>query len=460
MRSRTSHSLVGSRMARLSFKFFSSTNSLLLAVSCQDLDKVKELLNSGDVVDWKNKDGQYPILDAAVKSQDCNMIPLICKNGRFNDAHFSQRYMLQQVCSAGEWAVIDAFIDQGLTPPSLVIQRAFCLGKLSTVQLLVAKGFHRIHPPVDFSGYDHCCAGIVPIHWASYHGHCEIVRLLLEKDVDIEEKNAPADSWFSRSSGSIYSECTSLHLAALNGHTEIVELLLQHKAAIEAIDYDGNTPLLGVSYYDHEEVVRILLQYGADIEAVNENGSTALHRAILGEHEGIIKLLLHNGAVVEAIDSRGWTPLHHAAFSGNEAATRMLLEASANIKAANCHRRGPLHLACITRKSALAKLLLEKGADIEAKDKDGWTALHHAIAARNFPAVILLLENGARASTVATIQRSHTEEHEWLLPHYRKLGGTSKKIRVTATELAKLSESDGIIQALDEASHSRTVERP
>jgi len=40
---------------------------------------------------------------------------------------------------------------------------------------------------------------------------------------------------------------TPLHFAIVRGHTEVVETLLEWKAAVNAADNDGKTPLLKVS---------------------------------------------------------------------------------------------------------------------------------------------------------------------------------------------------------------------
>jgi len=52
---------------------------------------------------------------------------------------------------------------------------------------------------------------ITPLHYASEHGHTDVIQLLIDHGADIDAKN----KWGT----------TPLHLASSHGHTEIVKLL-------------------------------------------------------------------------------------------------------------------------------------------------------------------------------------------------------------------------------------------
>ena len=58
--------------------------------------------------------------------------------------------------------------------------------------------------------------------WPQRNGHVEIVKLLLDKEADVNV--ADKEEW------------TPLHVASENGHVEVVKLLLDKEADVNAAD--------------------------------------------------------------------------------------------------------------------------------------------------------------------------------------------------------------------------------
>jgi len=88
------------------------------------------------------------------------------------------------------------------------------------------------------------------LRWASYNGHAEVVKTLLDAGAD-----AHADNDYS------------LRWASCNGHAEVVKTLLDAGADAHA---DNNWALQWASRNGHAEVVKLLKQHGAKHKSVNE----------------------------------------------------------------------------------------------------------------------------------------------------------------------------------------------
>jgi ankyrin repeat protein len=120
--------------------------------------------------------------------------------------------------------------------------------------------------------------GRTPLSWAASHGHQAIVKLLLEKNANIETKDTECNQ-------------TPLSWAARSGHEAIVKLLLEKNANIETKDteYD-RTPLSWAAENGHEAIVK-LLEKNANIETISNNGPTPLSWAAPNGLGAVVRLL-------------------------------------------------------------------------------------------------------------------------------------------------------------------------
>jgi hypothetical protein len=123
-----------------------------------------------------------------------------------------------------------------------------------------------------------------PLYYASLGGLRRVVKLLVDKSVDVNAQ------------GGDYGN--ALQAASAGGHEQVVKMLLDKGANINAQGgYYGNA-LQAASYVGHQQVVKMLLDKGADVNAQGgRRYSNALQAASYVGHEQVVKILLKKNAI-------------------------------------------------------------------------------------------------------------------------------------------------------------------
>ncbi|KAF2678771.1 hypothetical protein K458DRAFT_435608 [Lentithecium fluviatile CBS 122367] len=104
-----------------------------------------------------------------------------------------------------------------------------------------------------------------PLYYAAFGGLRESVRLLLDKDTDINAQ------------GGYYGN--ALQAASFEGHEQLVKLLLDKGADINAQGGGYGNALQAASFEGHEQLVKLLLDKGADVNAQGGDYGNALQAA-------------------------------------------------------------------------------------------------------------------------------------------------------------------------------------
>lgn len=147
--------------------------------------------------------------------------------------------------------------------------------------------------------------GISMVMLAQYHGHAEIVKMLVAHNAQIDLFDASAIGDTPRASGWLAMQP---HLA-------------------NTFSPDGFTPLGLASFFGQLDIVNVLHMYHADPNIASNNAMhvAPLHSAVAGNHYEIAAKLLEMGADVNAVQADGFTPLMGAAQNGNLQMVQLLL---------------------------------------------------------------------------------------------------------------------------------------
>ena len=92
---------------------------------------------------------------------------------------------------------------------------------------------------------------------------------------------------------------TPLHCAAWKGHVNVVEVLLERGANHEVENENthwGGTPLHAAAHGNQKAVAELLIRHGADVNAVSFNGRTPLAETAIHNATAVARLLRENGA--------------------------------------------------------------------------------------------------------------------------------------------------------------------
>jgi hypothetical protein len=222
------------------------------------------------------------------------------------------------------------------------------------------------------------------LYYASFCGFSGVANYLIcthEEDVN---------AWFpSRYYG------TPLRVASFKGHIDVVRILLDHDAGVDTID-KTKTPLESAYNSEHLEIMRLLLEHGADVDVLSSSLSDdlLLHQASRRGQAEVVHLLLQHNADVNSRGLYNWTPLHAASYHGQTKVVRLLLDRVTDINAVGGSDH-PLHLATSENFPEIVQLLLEHGADVNIRDYKNRNPYQVAKLYRRTGIAQLLLEHGA-----------------------------------------------------------------
>uniref|UniRef100_A0A914GXX0 Uncharacterized protein n=1 Tax=Globodera rostochiensis TaxID=31243 RepID=A0A914GXX0_GLORO len=171
------------------------------------------------------------------------------------------------------------------------------------------------------------------VHYAAGGGHLDFVRRELESKPQLA--NLEDDTGW-----------TLLLLASSSGHLEIVRLLMNFQIDVNHRISTGQSALHFACSKDHLGVARELIDNGADLNAQDERGTTPLHKAASQGHQRIVNLLMGNREKlqIDLPNREGDTPLHLACEDQQMDVALFLVRSGANLEKKNRQNQTPTDL--------------------------------------------------------------------------------------------------------------------
>lgn len=161
-----------------------------------------------------------------------------------------------------------------------------------------------------------------------------------------------------RSSGCVLFGLCAVFVVSL-GHCEAVKLLLSKEVDVDPINYRG-TPLHLAAAKDQGQAVKILLEHGADPNRVVNHIFSPLMMAYCGHSLKCMKLLIEAGADANGNRSFGPTPLTEAVDDGLTDFVKFLIEAGADPNIPNEHGKTLIKLAAARGQREIIEILFPR----------------------------------------------------------------------------------------------------
>lgn len=301
-------------------------------------------------------------------------------------------------------------------------------------------------------------AGRSALHIAAVRDNSEMVRRLLEGDIDPTLKDRQGsrtaihhavdrghllvvETMMKYDQVDLYclddNHRGLVHSASLNGHPDIISLLAKQGLDLNAKDNDGLTPLHDASRGGNPQATEVLLSLGADPTIKDKFGRTPYTVARQYAEAQVMKCLESSGkissedilATQETRDLPMWslvkqgsaelvakalasgsldlgarepctqdTALHWAVRANRIDLLEMLLDTAKDKlspDSANIWNRTPLHLAALHSNSLATSVLIKHRAKLDLLDRWNGTALSLAQSQEQYPVAIALIEAGA-----------------------------------------------------------------
>lgn len=249
------------------------------------------------------------------------------------------------------------------------------------------------------------------LHWATYYGHTNNMRKLIDAGADLLLQSKHGDAlavafrlWHADSVIHVFrgtalemeitTEVKRIVAAVREENHSLVASLLRNGVSPNARDGLGMSLLHHAVRVADREMVSLLVRKGGDPNVLNSVGQTPLAIAARFGHSDIAGFLIAKGADVNrAGGTYGLTPLIGAAVHGSEQMATQLMKAGATIDHADVvNQCTALHWSIFYQHTAFAKRLIENGASYTQKCLDNTQTAYSLAKSFQNESLIRLIE--------------------------------------------------------------------
>jgi len=363
---------------------------LILATNNNHIDVVRLLVNNGANTTICTSSGGNTAFTIAIWNGFLECAKLLYKDDIINAKNPDGKYPLMQACSQGhhecvKWlrkngADVNAINDDGYS----AIFYASHHGKLDCVEALIkGKGKADINLKNKF--------GNTCLYKAIENGHFKVIQALVNGGADVNSKNNHG--------------ITPIMQSAWSGKLDSLKYLIERKAQLNDQDNKGTTTTatttaISITTYTNANTnttdtgetalmksafkntlvcLKVLLSSGARHDIRDKAGMLAIHHSCISGAKDTLKALIDRSIItIDEKDRDGNTPLHIASINAHSKTCAILLQSRCNINAQNNRKDTALILASKLGRSEVVKVLLDAGADPTKVNLEGHNALTHS----------------------------------------------------------------------------------
>jgi CDK inhibitor PHO81 len=232
------------------------------------------------------------------------------------------------------------------------------------------------------------------LHKAAICGRSEVLQFGLEGNVDVHATD-------------VYGRIP-LHYASMHGHVELVQRLIETAPdTVNFRDQDSFTPLIHAIVHSQLSCVQTLLSKGADMRRLGPSEHIPLNLACQYASTDIVELLLQGHAEMSP-DAEGLYPQHLVARSGRSPEMLLLLQKyGANLDQTDkLYQWTPLFHAASEGHVECLKTLLQCQVDVDIMDEKGLSAMYYATWEGHLQCMKLLASVGRGVGLTGQVQVS------------------------------------------------------
>ncbi|XP_052072937.1 uncharacterized protein LOC127711032 [Mytilus californianus] len=222
---------------------------------------VSKLLENGADVNHPNDDGSTPLIAACQGNYNDIILMLIEHKADINKQMYDGDNPLISATHNGYPDVVEVLLTHGADINRSLHNKHVLTGAIHNLP-------NRILPSVKREWYEDVMMSF---------GSSVTKEYFTEKSVDYVFD--------------IFAGSHPLHIASFMGHTDIARLLLDHKANVNVKKKDGTTSLFYACEVGHEDIVELLLEKGADQKICRKDKTSPVDIATRNGHDSILMML-------------------------------------------------------------------------------------------------------------------------------------------------------------------------